>query len=635
MTEKPWTRWCGLGLIAFTVLAAGWWIVTTLLRNPVDDIRVPEIVAEDTNTLPVSTPPAIKRRSDSDGAMYVGSESCANCHAALCDSYRTHPMSRSTDVVHASGTIEDQAESHRFSAPLLAGSPIRLAYEVVRSPESVVHRELVLDKDDLLICSREVPVHFAIGSGQRGFSYVTNFDGLLFMSPATWYSGEKKWDLSPGYEMNNKHFERRIPDGCVACHVGRVAAKPDIPHTFEAKPFIEMGIGCERCHGPGSAHIAFHAGIADPRIKADPIINPDRLEQPFRDDVCFQCHMSGVGRVTHDSLTAFDFRPGMAVSDIWTIFVNGTKVGDDNTTEAVGQAEQMLSSRCYILSEGAMSCTSCHDPHSLPTEESRIDFYRAKCLNCHSDGDSIQCAMDHNDRIVKTKQDSCIVCHMPRLAANDVPHTSQTDHRVIRRSEEPQPNDSKKPPAEITIYESSRMPADLIDRAKGIFLTGQAESSGDRQMAGQAVELLMPYVRNVPSDISAMEALGTAHMLAYNTAQASLELRKVLETKPDSEYALRQLMFLSHDNDDLNAGIEYGRRLIAVNPWHFEYHGRLAHMLGRSNRLPEAIEAALVAAELQPWNSQIHGWLAEAYRLNDQPELAKKHESMYAKLRGQ
>jgi len=625
MRKNLWFRNSLYAIPVVVVAVIAWRVGELVLRNPVEDLQVPGPTIADSD-------PLEDRTTNDDAAShgkYLGSESCSACHSDLCETYTTHPMSRSMDIVRSSGTIEDAAESNHFLAPRNAGSGVYFGYQVDRGIEGTAHQEIAYDKNDNVICRRSEPVHYAIGSGQRGYSYLTNHDGLLFMSPITWYTGGQRWDISPAYDVVNKHFERRILDGCVACHAGNTALVPEVEHKFKADPFIEMRIGCERCHGPGEKHVAFRSAGVEGFSADDPIVNPERLEQPLRDDVCFQCHLQGAGRITRANRRDFDFRPGESIASTWTIFLKGTKVDSQKSTQAVGQAEQMLSSRCYLQSDGDMSCTSCHDPHMIPSDETRVQFYRQKCLACHGQGDAIDCPVELPQRLEKSPADSCIVCHMPRLPANDVPHTSQTDHRVVRHADDQTQNAVTNPEPQITIYEADAVEATVLDRAKGIFLTGRAEASGDRASAAQAIELLYPVVRSQPHDLQALQSLGVAQIIMGNSKAASEILRHVVEENPDSEYALMNLMVLSHDHGDLDAGIKYGRKLVALNPWHFEYHGRLAHMLGQKNDLYSGIDSALKAVEIQPWNAQIHGWLAEAYRATNQISLAEKHRQLY------
>ena len=63
---------------------------------------------------------------------------------------------------------------------------------------------------------------YALGSGTRGISYLIEHDGRLFQSPISWYGQKKQWDLSPGYDVNNLHFDRPIEPDCLFCHANRV-----------------------------------------------------------------------------------------------------------------------------------------------------------------------------------------------------------------------------------------------------------------------------------------------------------------------------------------------------------------------------------------------------------------------------
>ena len=76
---------------------------------------------------------------------------------------------------------------------------------------------------------RSVDVHWTIGSGKRGRSYAFESEGMLFQSPISWYSQRGIWDMSPGFaaEMPSR-FDRRLLDGCIACHVGRANPQPGV-----------------------------------------------------------------------------------------------------------------------------------------------------------------------------------------------------------------------------------------------------------------------------------------------------------------------------------------------------------------------------------------------------------------------
>src|SRR5213078_4719435 len=102
-----------------------------------------------------------------------------------------------------------------------------------------------------------------------------------------------------------------------------------------------------------------------------------------------------------------DFRPGMRMSD----FVVNYRIDRPDAAMTVsGQIEHMRLSRCYLESK-TMTCATCHDPHALPDESEKVDYYRNKCLSCHK---TESCGLPVETRHEKEKNDNCIICHMPR-----------------------------------------------------------------------------------------------------------------------------------------------------------------------------------------------------------------------------
>jgi Doubled CXXCH motif (Paired_CXXCH_1)/Cytochrome c554 and c-prime len=604
-----------LGVLA--VLAVGGW---SLLRNPVS-------FDENDSTEPRNDPApansAVVERPARPSEAYAGSNACADCHAEIFKLYQSHPMAQSLAHVSDAEPIEDYVDNPEFLFPPSTHVDVRVRYYVERREDCDYHHEVAFLPGSGELYDQTVPVQYEVGSGQRGRSYLTNRLGLLFMSPITWYSQRHRWDMSPGYIFNNQHFERRILDGCVTCHAGRMARIDGRPNCYDAaKPFLEMSIGCERCHGPGQEHIAIHRGQPVDGGR-DPIVNPIDLEPARRDAVCIQCHLPGEERIPRYGRTHFDFRPGDHVIDTWTVFIKGTGMRGDQTTGAVSQVEQMLASTCYRKSDGRFGCVSCHDPHSIPAPENRLSFYRDRCLECHGNTDR-ECSQSLERRRNVTPDDSCIDCHMPRIAANDVPHTSQTDHRVLRSYH-------GEPPAErepgLRIFEDGTLPEAERDRALGMMLAMRGENVREFSVfAGEAISKLEPWVAVVPDDRDAAEMLGAACMLVDDVDRAYSIWKQILEEDPDNENVLKRLMVTCDEYDRPDEALVYARRLVELNPWDQTYQGRLAHMLARRGEYDEAIRAGERAVEVRPSDFWVHGWLAEVYRLAGKPQLAKEHE---------
>lgn len=614
------------------VLAGGGLALSYALRNPLADLPPtthsrPPVAA---NTAAETAAPVRPPRPSN---AYVGSAACLECHADIYESYYgNHPMGRAMAHVNDASPLEDYLENTEFDAPPSSRRKHTLRYSVEKNGTGVRHCETLLEPDGELLYEQCVPVHYAIGSGERGRSYMTNRDGLLFMSPISWYSEKSRWDFSPGYQVRNLRFGRRILDGCVACHSGRMAPAPDHWNRFQSAPVLEGAISCERCHGPGEEHVARHrSGAYDGT--PDPIVNPADLEPSRRDSVCFQCHLVGEERIARYGRTDFDFRPGDRVTDIWTIFVQGTGVGEDNTTAAVSQAEQMLASACYRKSEGALSCTSCHDPHSVPQAEDRVAFYRSRCLQCHDSG-ATECAKPAHERIQATVEDSCIHCHMPSIDANNVPHTSQTDHRVLR-SYAPSDGVKRLGIGGLSAFraETGEVPHAELERARGLLIAEQAEKAKKPgPLPSIAIEKLKPWLESVPDDAAAAVGLGAAHVLNNDIDAAVRSFEHALTIEPNNEEALRRLVVTCHDHGKIEQGVDYARRLVQLNPWHADDFGRLAHMLGQLGEFDEGIKVAQRALELDPGDALVHGWLAEVYGLNGNDERRRHHQQLFEKL---
>lgn len=606
-----------------TVLGGWWWAQTAPPSEPVSQ----PVVTERETVSPQWFPKPAVRSSD-----YVGSQTCAECHSDVFEAFSQHPMRRSMHAI-TDDPIEDYHNQPGFSVAPSPHYHHDYRYEIRRSGEEVVHCEIAVDrKSSDILYEQAVPIHFAVGSGERGRSYLTNRDGVLLMSPVTWYSQRKRWDLSPGYELQNRHFGRRIVDGCLQCHAGRTAADDASSHLFKKEPFHELEIGCERCHGPGQQHTDFwlenHTSSQE-----DPFAVATHLQSAERDQVCFQCHLIGESRVPRYGRTDFDFRPGDHVTDIWVTFVKGDGVSKNSGTDAVSQVGQMLSSRCYTESAGELGCTSCHDPHQVPAEELKHDFYRDRCLNCHQDG-QIQCSESLQTRNSIQPADSCVTCHMPALRATDVPHTSLTDHRVLRRPADAAHSGGRnRPVLEVYGADDGRLPEAEIERATGIQMVLTAESSSRAVLAVEAIPLLQRWLRNAPDDLPALEALGTACFLTDDFRLAEETLLQGLAIAPRDERFLRRLFVLFHESGQMERAIEFGKQVIEVNPWDFEYHGRLAHVLGQTGRFEEGIQAAENALRISPSAFRIHGWLSEVYQARGNAGKAEHHRQQYESLR--
>ena len=358
-------------------------------------------------------------------AKWIGSKACAQCHANIFRSYSATPMALSSGVAGASPAPE------KLNRASFQGNSGYLYSVTTRN-----HR-LFLEfrkAGAARLETREMPYY--VGSGAAARSYLIAVDGFLYEAPATYYARGGMWSFSPGYDRYTYPFlTRAIAPDCLECHATGVNAIAGTQNGFASPPFLEGGVGCERCHGPGARHAA--SG------KPADIVNPATLAAEQRESVCAQCHLSGTIRVMRAGKAMSQFAAGERLSDYAIAFVPETAAPGMRVTSHV---ENLAQSACSRKSEGKRWCGTCHDPHVTPAVAEKAAWFRSKCQNCHAPA---VCARGPN----------CIGCHMPKSSVSDADHVVYTDHSIPRL---PAPRNVK-PPADVKLAAFGGAPASPRD----------------------------------------------------------------------------------------------------------------------------------------------------------------------------
>jgi len=168
---------------------------------------------------------------------YVGDASCRACHPGETASFREHPMGRSLLPIAqvAPHQLYDKAHNNPFQA---LGSQ----FVVKRQGERVWHRQRQQDAAANLLVDYGMEVHYAIGSGRGGYSYLTDREGYLFQTPISWFSQKQIWDLSPGFDAA-KLVGRPVGADCLFCHANRARAQQGYRNRYEEPIFDGYVIG--------------------------------------------------------------------------------------------------------------------------------------------------------------------------------------------------------------------------------------------------------------------------------------------------------------------------------------------------------------------------------------------------------
>ncbi len=184
---------------------------------------------------------------------------------------------------------------------------------------------------------------------------------------------------------------------------------------------VDIGIGCESCHGPASEH------IKDPDSSVYKASTSDPIRQ---NEVCLQCHMRNRDKRLEDHNIStiyadardypFGYEAGKALNQYKMIapFVLGYETKEFYANGAAKknrtQGNEFVHS---IKGRHGITCINCHNPHTLePTAENNSG--NALCMRCHSFGSIIgphqQSLTQHTHHKADSKGSLCVECHMPK-----------------------------------------------------------------------------------------------------------------------------------------------------------------------------------------------------------------------------
>ncbi len=508
-------------------------------------------------------------------AKTVGDMTCAICHEEISKRYQGHAMANTlapASIPDANETLPKN-KNGTFQAQ-------GMSFKMRRDGNLLWHSES-LEREGKCLAIDEAPVALAMGSGRRGRSYLIEKDNRFFQSPISWFSTKQIWDISPGFGKD-RHFSRSVNAQCLYCHAGE-SATIDSNNRFQALTTNAMGISCERCHGPGEDHANFWFENAGPpsekRGNADStIVQPARLAAGPRDSVCNQCHLQGAIRVERRGREQREYRPGLELEDFWTVFLKHPAVADK--FKAVGQVEQMRSSKCFQKNSATMGCITCHDPHGEPALDHRDTFYRQKCAGCHGIGKQAgNCTAPMAERL--TKGNACAQCHMPRSGASDIVHASLTDHRLTRRPDQA-------PPSQARPLRPDEIPFVRFMETKRATITDQERDLG--------IALVRQALNQPPQVASILRKL------------ANPMLKRSLEEWPDDSPALLEIG-RSLRETDLPSSIAYLQKLRLLMPKNEEAMFELASSLSFAGNKQDAEAVARILIEKDPVSTESHDLL--------------------------
>ena len=475
------------------------------------------------------------------------SSECATCHADVYQDYRKTGMARSFYRPSPERTVEDYTAKnvyyHKASDTY---------YAMVQRDGRYFQRQYQIGFDGRQTNVRETEIDYVLGSGNHARAYLhRTAKNTLIELPLGWYAEKGGyWAMNPGYDRpDHQALSREVTYDCMFCH----NAYPEIPaskngaasHEPRAAPVylnVPEGIDCQRCHGNGDRHASLaRQGAKAEQVRAA-IVNPSRLTPERQMEVCMQCHLE----TTSSSLPAsivryergpFSYRPGEALGDFVVHFDESAGKGYDDKFEISGSVYRLRKSQCFQKSEGALKCTTCHDPHNIPRGEDAARHYTEVCRQCHATAlDQMVAAGRH------TSSSDCVGCHMPKRRTDDVVHAVMTDHYIQRRkpagdllADKPEQRQTDRTAyrGEVVLY----YPAALVKPEDELYLAVAQVSQGSNLLPGIA-RLTAAIAKFRPSQAEYYLQLGDALCKAGMCDEALPVYEEALRHDPEYESAL-------------------------------------------------------------------------------------------------
>jgi len=331
-----------------------------------------------------STPAeAARQQSITNTAQYVGSKACERCHSSIYARWKSTPMAN---------VVRDPREHPDAITPDLKTNNV--------APFTVDQ------------------VAFVYGSKWKQ-RYFTRIGDDYYPLPVQWDIGNKMWrpyhvadtgaDWWTAYYPSD-NLQRPTGPTCDGCH--------SVNYDIAARKPSEWNVGCEKCHGPGSAHAA--------QPSRANIFNASQGDAIASTDTCIQCHSQGQppGRLIDGK--AYDwpvgYHVGLRLQDYWKLEphtlgeTNFTHYADGTAHKNRMQGNDFVQS---IMYRRGVTCASCHDVHGTENYAQLRKPTATICLDRHGpsspNGPHSPTIEDHTHHAKGSAGGECVACHMPKI----------------------------------------------------------------------------------------------------------------------------------------------------------------------------------------------------------------------------
>ena len=312
---------------------------------------------------------------------YIGSEVCRTCHLEHYDAWRR--------TLHSKMLQDARANADVFVTEI---DEERIRADLTKLSET---KDLKVPPEDFFIPKVD-DIHYTIGS-QWKQRYLFEHEGDLKIAPIQFNIDSGRWVNYHEHDWQERPWLLK----CGGCHATGV--------DLENKRFVEPGVGCEACHGPGSHHAALPT--SDVFEKRQTIINPAKLTGGVATQICGSCHNRGKATKVEGAGWPVGYMPGKALEVYYQTVPTGSKYLYSNAFSK-GHHQQYIDWTQSRHADSGVDCVTCHSVHELGNPV-LLGKTRAQgdalCTSCHEQTAEVGAHSVHSFG-------NCVSCHMPRIA---------------------------------------------------------------------------------------------------------------------------------------------------------------------------------------------------------------------------
>ncbi len=393
-------------------------------------------------------------------SKYVGSKSCQSCHEKQYDEWQKTwhaKMARpaSPDIIVADfNNVTLEYKNLKVEKPDgQPGKPITVSLRLENRDGR--YNYTLIDKDNESNNQTYEVIEVLGGNWDQHFD--VKVGDQMYPAPMRWSVADKSW-LASGFRADEWFVDDGTSDGrprrpnelkkgrtadakCRGCHETGYQVSFDKESKKWKGTSLELGIGCERCHGPGSKHVQTE-GAAGTIVHG--IKDLTALQQ---DQMCAQCHGRNTNKKEKDLAFQVGFLPGDVDMSKRASFWSYDEMDPERNKyfwpsnwarRNRQQWQDFTKSKHFWKTD--MSCLTCHTFHGEQVGRQLRVSPAQICANCHNQKGLA--ALPNYEVFAGSPMAqvgvTCVDCHMPKIGwrtnptlANPKTHWDVTSHTFM------------------------------------------------------------------------------------------------------------------------------------------------------------------------------------------------------------